>query len=333
LQSWGWSQFQEAIGRGVYRFRVDGPGENGGHADTIAQFLLIYHALPLGRRYAYVPRGPIVATDAGPDSARAYLETCAGALRETVRREGAVFARVEWPWSTDETAIRSEDISRLGFRPVKAVQPADTVIMDLTKSEEDLLDGMHQKTRYNVRLSEKHGVVVRDARQDNAHLLRNDIDLFWRMLDETASRDKFHTHEKSYYATMIDVLSAKKSTGLRVRLVFAEHDGHPIAAALVAEYGGTATYLHGASLAEHRRLMAPYILHWSIMKDAKARGFTAYDLWGVAPTEDPEHPWAGITRFKTGFGGRRVGYLGAWELPGDPFWYTVYRYAKRFRNL
>lgn len=336
LQSWGWSQFQEAIGRQVYRFRVDRPGGKAGeesHEDTIAQFLLVYHPLPFGRRYAYVPRGPIVTTADGPEKSYAYLETCTGALRETIRREGAVFARVEWPWPVGSEIIPREGLGHWGFKPVRSVQPADTIVVDLARPEDAILAGMHQKTRYNVRLAEKHGVTVREARHDHAHLLQHDVDLFWRMLDETAARDKFHTHEKSYYASMIDVLSPKKSSGLRVRLMFAEFEGKAIAAALIGEYGGTTTYLHGASLGEYRRVMAPYLLHWSVMKEAKRRGASAYDLWGVAPSDDPEHPWAGITRFKTGFGGDRVGYLGAWELPGDAFWYTLYRYAKRFRNV
>lgn len=336
LQSWGWSQFQEALGRQVYRFRVDRPaGMVGGdeHEDTIAQFMLVYHRLPFGRRYAYVPRGPVVAVADGSELARAYLETCNGALREAIRREAAVFARVEWPWQTGDEPAGREDFVRWGFTPVRSVQPADTVIVDLTSSEDDLLAAMHQKTRYNVRVAEKHGVTVRDARHDNAHLLRHDIDLFWSMLDETAQRDRFHTHPKPYYASMLDVLSTAKGGGLKVRLVFAEHGGRAIAAALIGEYGDTVTYLHGASISAERRVMAPYLLHWSVMRDAKRDGFRKYDFWGVAPTDDASHPWAGITRFKTGFGGERVGYLGAWELPGDRFWYTLYRYAKRFRNV
>ncbi|MEY4745219.1 MAG: protein FemA, partial [Candidatus Parcubacteria bacterium] len=337
LQSWGWSQFQEALGRQVFRFRVDRPGNRrgaeGAHEDTIAQFLLVYHGLPFGRRYAYVPRGPIVTADDGPEKAFDYLETCTGALRETIRREGAVFARVEWPWPAGKEPVPYDQLSRWGFMPVRAVQPADTAIVDLASPPQDLLSGMHPKTRYNIRLAERHGVAVREANRDHAHLAQHDVDLFWRMLDETASRDKFHTHPKSYYATMLDVLSAKKSQGFRTRLMFAEHGGKAVAAAIIGEYGDTATYLHGASLGEYRRVMAPYLLHWSVMQDAKRRGFAHYDLWGVAPTDDPDHPWAGITRFKTGFGGRRVSYLGAWELPGGRFWYTLYRYAKRFKNV
>ncbi len=128
---------------------------------------------------------------------------------------------------------------------------------------------------------------------------------------------------------MLDVPMAPKMKGsFELALWFAEVGGQPAAAAIVAYYGGTATYLHGASMAELRQHMAPYLLHWEIMRDAKARGFCTYDFWGVAPTDDPGHPWAGITRFKTGFGGWRVNYLGAWELPLRPVWYSLYRTAR-----
>lgn len=338
LQSWGWSHFQEALGRGVYRFRIDMPGRaagDTGHGDTVAQFLLVYHPLPLGRKYAYIPRGPVVNTTRGPGVAKGYLETCVEALREKMRQDGSVFARVEWPQEASSAPLGAKDLSRWGFRHAKPVQPSDTSIVDLRQSEDAMLAGMHHKTRYNIRLAERHGVTVREARPENAHLWRHDLDVFWAMLGETAERDKFHTHDKRYYATMLDVLSPRKAIegAMRVRLLFAEHKGQAAAAGLFAEFGDTCTYLHGASVASLRNLMAPYVLHWEAMRAAKGRALGAYDFWGIAPDDDSEHPWAGITRFKRGFGGRRVGYLGAWELPGDAFWYTLYRYAKRFRNL
>jgi lipid II:glycine glycyltransferase (peptidoglycan interpeptide bridge formation enzyme) len=335
LQSWGWSQFQEAIGRRVFRFRLDSSSEKNGddaHADTIAQFTLLELPLPFGQRYAYVPRGPVVRTDGGRDEVLSRLTACVGALRETVARDGAAFARVEWPWSNDAEIASVDDIRRLGFVRADHVQPQDTVIVDLKEDASMLLAAMHQKTRYNIKVADKHGVVVREARRDDAHLFRQDVDLFWKMLDETAQRDKFSTHERSYYQSMIDVLSPKKSEGMRVRLMFAEFEGRAVAGALIGEFGDIVTYLHGASLAADRRVMAPYKLHWGIMQDAKARGFAAYDFWGVAPTDDADHPWAGITRFKTGFGGKRVSYPGAWELPGNGFWYSLYRLARKMRR-
>jgi len=325
LQSWGWSRFQESAGREVLRFRIDGD-------EIVAQFLLVLHRLPLGACYAYVPRGPVIGGGLSSEP-RANFEVFVAALREAIRRRGCIFARVEPPFLRGGDAVGAGDLADLGFVAVKSVQPADTVIVDLRRSEEELLAAMHPKTRYNVRLAERHGVTVREAAYDGDRPAAADVEAFWRLLDETAERDKFHTHPRGYYEKMLDELSPKRGGDLRVRLVFAEHDGRPVAACIMADYGDTTTYLHGASSSAHRRLMAPNLLHWRLMLEAKGLGRDKYDLWGVAPTDDPEHSWAGITRFKTGFGGRRESYLGAWELPIDALWYNLYRFAKRFRNV
>jgi len=332
LQSWGWSQFQEAAGRAVFRFRIDAPAAEAGaeeHEDTLAQFLLVVHELPFGAKYAYIPRGPVIRRAAGFGDLDAFV----AALRSTLDRLGCTFARVEPPYLQHGDAVSRADLEDRGFRYVRSVQPADTLIVDLDRSGEELLAAMHQKTRYNIRLAEKRGVTVREAAYGNAHELRGDIDRFWRLLGETAVRDRFHTHAREYYEKMLDVLSPKKAGGLRVRLTFACLGDEPIAACITAEYGDTVTYLHGASAAAHRAVMAPQLLHWKMLTGAKQRGFSKYDFWGIAPDDDPEHPWAGITRFKKGFGGRRESYLGAWELSIDPIWYTLYRFAKRFKNV
>lgn len=320
LQSWGWARFQEALGRETYRATLEKPG--GGRA---AQYVAIVLPLLFGRKYAYVPRGPIVdVADPAGDAGRIHLETCIAMLREKAVAAGAVFTRVEWPYREGASPVSAEDLDRWGFEAARSRQPAHTSILDLRKSEEELLAGMHHKTRYNIRVAERHGVTVRDAAPE-------EIGAFWRMLAETAARDNFSAHEERYYRVMTETLRPGIG-GLAVRLVLAEREGKAIAGALLAEYGGTVTYLHGASVAAERRVMAPYLLHWTIIRDAKRAGSVAYDFWGVAPDDGPEHPWAGITRFKVGFGGERASYLGAWELPGNPFWYTLYRYAKRLRG-
>src|SRR5262249_49743254 len=151
---------QQSIGRAAYRFRVDRPGPAGAegeHEDTVAQFVLIEHPLPLGGRYAYVPRGPVIDATF-PERTPGHVATCVETLREAMRRSGAVFARVEWPWPSSQAVVSREDAVRFGFRPARDVQPSHTTIVDLRKSEEALLAAMHQKTRYNIRLAEKHGV-------------------------------------------------------------------------------------------------------------------------------------------------------------------------------
>lgn len=332
LQSWGWSQFQEAVGRTAYRFRLGSADEDSGEK-TVAQFVLIRHALPLGASYVYLPRGPVMAGGRPEEKQRAF-GAFAHALRAALPQFGALFARIEPPFVRGIGAYSEDLMSRAGFAPVKAVQPADTVIIDLDRSEEELLAAMHPKTRYNIHLAERHGVVIKDAEYGNAHLFKHDVELFWRLLGETSGRDQFHTHARGYYEKMLDVLSPRKAGALKLRLVFALYNEEPAAAAIVAEFGDTVTYLHGASSARLRQFMAPFRLHWEIMRQAKERGFVHYDLWGVAPEgAGDDHPWAGITRFKTGFGGRRESYLGSWELTMKPFWYNLYRMAKRFKNV
>lgn len=334
LQSWGWSRFQEAVGRQAFRYRIDAaaadaPPEEGG--ETVGQFLAIIHKLPLGARYAYIPRGPALRRD--PDSAADNFDAFVGTLRETLSRQQCIFARVEFPFLQTGGPAGAADLERHGFRYVRSVQPADTAIIDLDRSEEELLSAMHPKTRYNIRVAQKHGVSLREANYADEERLRRDTDIFWRLLGETAVRDRFHTHPRDYYSKMLEVLAPGRGGELEVRLFFAEHGGQAVAAAMTAGFCGTLTYLHGASSSAHRSVMAPQWLHWTLMTDAKRRSFARYDLWGVAPGDDPEHPWAGITRFKMGFGGRRESYIGAWELSIDPLWYNLYRFAKRFRNV
>ncbi len=323
LQSWRWMKFQESLGRETRRFRID-VADDDGKEEVIMQCAMIFHPLPFGLRYVYIPRGPVINLGSSNLDAERRTITTVRALEKKCAAEHVVFARIEWAFERLNGRISLADLERWGFIATKPVQPMDTTVIDLTQNEEALLAAMHGKTRYNIRVAERHGVTVRES---------NDVDLFWRMLHETAARDKFHTHSKEHYQKMFDVLSSKSDTGgLRVRLVFAEYNGKAVAGAIFAEFGGTMTYLHGASLAAHRNVMAPHLLHWSAIRDAKRAGFQRYDFWGVAPSDDPAHPWAGVTRFKNGFGGIHETMLGAWELPVNRFWYSVYRYVRGMRS-
>jgi lipid II:glycine glycyltransferase (peptidoglycan interpeptide bridge formation enzyme) len=334
LQSWGWSQFQEALGRGVYRVRLSG-GAAGEMNETTLQMLVVRHGLPLGLSYLYVPRGPVLGGEGDDRAMRERANAALTAIAEAARRAKATFARVDWPMERGAQWLTAHDLKAMGLVAAGHMQPADTVIVDLTQDEEGLLAAMKPKTRYNIRVAERHGVTVTEAEYGNAHLLRRDLEVLWGLLAETADRDRFSLHERGYYERMIDVLGPRstESGALHVRLAFAMHEGQAIAAGLFAEYGDTVTYLHGASLSDKRAVMAPFKLHWEVIRQAKARGFRHYDFWGVAPEDaDEDHPWHGITRFKTGFGGERVSYLGAWDLPQSRMLYAAYRAYRRFRG-
>ncbi len=191
---------------------------------------------------------------------------------------------------------------------------------------------MHEKWRYNIRLAERKGVKVFMAGSHDPSAL----EIFWQLMSETTERDGFRAHDKEYYRLMLETLSGDPATDGKkrpvARLLFAEHDGKVLAANLMLYFGTTAIYLHGASSRSRREVMAPQALHWQAIQDAKFWGYTDYDFWGVALEGAEDHAWAGITRFKRGFGGRYVSYPGTYDLPLDRFWYTVYAFARRFRS-
>ncbi|MCL2519414.1 MAG: peptidoglycan bridge formation glycyltransferase FemA/FemB family protein [Spirochaetaceae bacterium] len=205
-------------------------------------------------------------------------------------------------------------------KAIMPVQPPDTVIINLQQSNEELLKNMHKKTRYNVGLAAKKGVTIR---QDN-----NQIEQWYTMYQETAQRDGIAIHSYNYYQTFLQLA---KENGLEARLYLAEHEGDLLAGIITLFYKDTATYVYGASSNLKRNLMASYGLQWQAMSDAKAFGCTAYDLFGIPPSDDPNHPMFGLYQFKTGFGGQLVHRLGAYDYPVNWPLYTAFRLAEKGR--
>lgn len=260
--------------------------------DGVGQFVM--RALPFGMKYAFCPKGPTTEVS---------VET----LRAVAKKLDVMFLRVEpvRPFSFfDRHLYKTSDVS-----------PSHTLITDLTKSEPDLLSAMREKTRYNVRLAARRSVTVSIA--------KDALDDVWPLFVATAKRGRFRLHPKSYYERMTDpIFLATARVGEEI-----------VAANVMVDYGGTRTYLHGASSDAHRDAMAPYLLHWELMRDAKRLGLTAYDWWGVAPADAGEdHLWAGITRFKLGFGGTRVDYPGTFDVVAMPTAYGLYQWLRRARR-
>ena len=288
LQSAEWLDFQEMMGHKIYRLGLIDEKNN---LKTICG--AIVNSLPLGKKYFYIPRGPIGEPGALIDE-----------IKKTTQKDGSIFLKIE-PLT---------EISLPTSLHVAPIQPKQTLVLDLTKSEDELLGAMHEKTRYNVRLAEKKNLVLKTGALED----------FWKLMEETTARDKFHAHPKKYYETMLKNINGDGKTEMRVELKVAYFENHPTAAAIVGYFGGTATYLHGASSHEYRNLMAPYFLHWEIIKEAKNLGYKFYDFWGI-----DEAKWPGVTRFKKGFGGFEINYPGTFDLPINKLWYKIYNLAKK----
>lgn len=292
LQSWGWGEFQELVGRTAVRLQVE-EGET-----IIGQVQGFIHQLPFGIRYLYLPRAVI-----GP---------WFGEVVQYVAEKYQVMAvRVE-----PETRYEyTNNIPMIRMQRVRERQPRHTLVIDLNQSEEELLRALHQKTRYNIHLAERKGVEVREGK---------DADVFWKLNKETCVRDHFKSHGKKYYETMLRFPWCHQLT--------AWYQNVPIVSNLYISFNGICTYLHGASSSQFRNVMAPYAIQWRGMQMARQFGCHTYDLWGVAPSDDENHAWVGITRFKKGFGGTLKTYPEAFDVTTKPLLYKLYTVAKRIMD-
>ncbi|MFP4362938.1 MAG: lipid II:glycine glycyltransferase FemX, partial [Spirochaetia bacterium] len=207
-------------------------------------------------------------------------------------------------------------------KAVMDIQPPNTVVVNLEQSEDEILKAMKSKTRYNVRLAAKKGVTVRKASFD-------EYDTWYNIYQETAQRDKIAIHSAEYYKKVWEL--AWETEDMDITLLFAEHEGEVLAGNFIALNKEHSVYLYGASSGKKRSLMPAYALQWEAMKLAKSAGCTEYDLFGIPPKPDKDHPMYGLYRFKTGFGGQIRNMPGAWDYPLSLL-YPVFRLAERLRK-
>ena len=276
LQSETWAKFQIGLGYGA---------EN---IDNV----YFYHRPLFSYFYYYSPR--------------CRLTTMAVEKLQKIRPR-PVFVRVE-P-SNDFNFFPSQE---LNIKKSVNVQPAKTLVLDLTFSPDELLAAMAQKTRYNIRLAEKKGVEIVGGEE---YLLD-----FLRLIKTTSERDNFHPHPDNYYRALAKLPEIKVSA--------ARYQGKIIAAGLFSFYKQTATYLHGASDSLNRQLMAPYLLQWRAILQARELGCKYYDFHGIDAKK-----WPGVTRFKVGFGGQAVDFPGAYDIIFRPLIYFVYNFFRRLWRM
>ena len=267
----------------------------------IAAFNLIKKNFRFGLVYYYLPRGPVFATDLAENKLVSVWQFL---IQELKKRDG-IFLRVE-PKNNLPDIVKTQTTINL--------QPQETLMLDLSLSEEVLLSACHPKTRYNINLARKKGVEIIC---DNSL-----IGDFWRLMTETGSRDNFKIHRQNHYE-----LLAKTNPDF-IKLFVAKLDNKIIAAGLFSFYGNRVTYLHGASAYSFRQLMAPYLLQWTVISEAKKLAYKYYDFYGI-----DEIKWPGVTRFKLGFGGFRVTYSGTKDIILKPAIYFLYNLLRHLRRL
>ena len=270
----------------------------------VSDALFIRMPLPKGGCYLFCARGPEVL-DA------IFLEEA----QKLGVKTGAIFIRIE--------PIKIENGLAKELNETLSINPPSTLILNLSKSEDILLSEMKQKARYNLNLAKKKGIEIEKTIDPEK------VGIFYSIMNETTSRDGFSTHPIEHYKKQLELLGKKGF----LKLYLAKFEGKYIAANLVSFYGNTVSYLHGASSNEYRNIMAPYLLQWEAIMDAKKAGYEYYDFWGIAPDDNPRHKWAGVTRFKKGFGGTQINYPGTFDLVISKPWYMIYKIVRFLNRL
>lgn len=301
LQSPAWRKMNELVGHKVII-----------EASDDAWCLMIVKDAKRGR-YLEVPGGPLVDWSDEEGVERVFTK-----MREVAKQEKCVFIRVR-PQLERNTENEAR-LKALGAKPAPMHLHAEhTVIIDLEKSEEQLLGDMRKQTRYEVRRAEKMGIKVDWG--DSEELFTE----FHQVQTETAARQHFVPPDlKTLLAERQAFGGGKRQAGDGIRLYVAHTaEGEAIAYGLVLIDGCEAEYFEAASTELNRRLPGAYALQWQVMRDLKQLGIRRYNLWGIAPPEamknggsgtQPKHRYAGVTTFKTGFGGRVVEFVPAHDI-------------------
>ncbi len=340
LQSEEWRKFQESVGYKTYRI------------DSRKFYTsIIKHRLPIVGDYFYIPRGQVSNIKYQISSIKQGFEN----IINLAKKEKTGWVRIDLSNRKIHELIQ-ELIQEFGLEIRKAphdMQPRQVFIMDISKPEEELLTEMKSKTRYNIRLAQKRGVkvchpeLVSGTRANKEKILKpayrtgsqaqddvNYINEFLRLVKLTSKRKNITSHPDEYYRKMLKIPG--------VKLYVAEYEEKIIAANIIVFYGDTAIYLHGASDNKYRNAMAPFLLQWQAIKDAKKEECEFYDMGGVKISNSQflisnkipnskfqirNSNWAGITRFKLGFSPKNkpVEFLGSYDIVISSWKYWIYR--------
>ena len=276
----------------------------------------------------YAPKGPLL--DWGNTALRTRVLTD---LQSYARKQGAVFLKIDpdvvlgrgVPDSDGDViensgqTILSDLTRREWVYSSDQIQFQNTVLVDLSATEEEMLARMKPKTRYNIRLAEKKGVTVRVG-------TLSDLTMLYKMYAETSIRDSFVIRDENYYKTVWKTFMQNNSSFIDPLCfpLIAEVDGQPVAAIILFMFAGRAYYVYGMSRNLHREKMPTYLLQWEAMKRAKINGCTAYDLWGAPDIFDESDSMWGVFRFKEGLGGEVTRTLGAYDFAPSKLWYKLY---------
>ncbi len=319
LQTFEWGEFRESNGVKVVRFGVWEKEK------LVSAFQVFFHPLPKTKlTVGYFPRGEKIT------------KLMLTEIKKVAQENKAIFVKVEpnlifKTWENKKGKVGPEnfkeekfDFKKLGLvKSAKNILDPHTFILDLKKTESELMESFHSKTRYNIRLADRKGVKISEESTPTG------LAIFTKLLfDETVKRQGFYMHSPEYFKRLWDNLSP---SGV-AKILLAKHKGNVLAAWMLFVWGDTLHYPYGASSSSHRNLMASNLVCWEAIKIGKKLGCKQFDLWGGCPADaTPAHRYYGFHRFKLGYGGDLVEMVGPWDLVVNKPLYHLYNLVEKLR--
>ena len=301
LQSNLWTLLKGSFGWEPYTFHYEGKIVN----VLLRRFGKIFSL-------AYVPYAPLE---------QSRLQEFSDYLKPLLPK-GCLFIRYDLPWYVDQEG-QWPDAPKSFQKASMDIQPPSSVILNISRPLDDILKGMKDRARRNVKTAEKKGVIVSQHGAEK-------LDVWYNLYKETSERDRISIHPEIYYRKLFELASNQKRFDVRLYLASVEND---VIAGIITMFDGKeATYLYGASCSRKRETMPAYALQWRAIQDAKDAGCMEYDFFGISPTDDSKHPMHGLYLFKTGWGGTIIHRPGCWDYPCRPALYKLFRLFESVRK-
>lgn len=310
LQSWEWGEFRKKTGVIVERIGVFEGKE------LKQAFQLTFHDIPkIGKRVGYLPKGPM------PDEEQLDV------LRQLGRKHNALFIKLE-PDVAQAVGNPSahEKIAKFlidnGCVPGRPLFTKYTFQLDITKNKDELFEGLKSKTRYNVNLAAKKGVEIYENTSAEG------MEQYIKILEETTKRQGFYAHSPEYFRML---WASFGNTGI-IKIFSAVYQETILVSWIMFNFNGVLYYPYGASRSVHRDVMASNLMMWEMIMYGKSQGCTSFDMWGsLGPEPDKKDAWYGFHRFKEGYGGQLMEFIGTYDLVIDSLMYKPFRVVENLR--
>ena len=313
MQSWQWGEFRKSLGTPVYRYGIYHNNR------LVSAFQITFHKIPLTSSYVgYLPKGPF------PD------KELSAALSEVGKKHHCAFIKVEPDIQSSVISRQSSEIDKAFILSPKPLFTKHNFILDLAQSEEEILKNMHPKFRYNIKVAQKHGVVVKECTDDKGFAD------YLKLYFETTKRQNYHGHNEHYHHQVWKTLKEAGMAQLLIAYYQLPTTNYqlPLTAWMLLAFKDTLYYPYGGSSEQYKNVMASNLVAWEAVKLGKKLGLKQLDLWGALGQDaNPKDPWQGFHQFKKKMGAEGVEYIGTYDLIFNQPLYYLFTFVDKLMPL